>query len=98
MSRRYAIGLITTYISGRFFEQLMSGIQSIARQHETDVLVIHGTPEHVALTQIGRDNVDGWLILTYMQGLDLLAQQGKPIVTISCRAPDQPFPSVFPDN
>lgn len=98
MSHRRAIGLVTSFISGRFFEQLMSGLQAVAWQHQVDVLVIHGTPEHVALTQIGQQWVDGWLVLTYMQGLDLLAQQGKPIVTISGRAPDQPFPAVFPDN
>lgn len=98
MSHRRVIGLITTFISGRFFEQLMSGIQSVARHYQADVLVIHGTPEHVALTQIGKEKVDGWLVLTYTQGLDLLAQQGKPVVTISCRLPDQAFPSVFPDN
>lgn len=98
MSHRRAIGLITTFISGRFFEQLMIGVQSVARQHQVDVLVIHSTPEHVALTQIARQSVDGWLVLTYTKGLDLLAQQGKPIVTISCREADQQFPSVFPDN
>jgi hypothetical protein len=42
--------------------------------------------------------VDGWLVLTYLQGLDMLAQQGKPMVTISCRMPGQTFPAVFPDN
>lgn len=98
MSHRHAIGLITTFISGRFFEQVMSGIQSVARQHQADVLVIHGTPEQVALTQLGSQNVDGWLVLTYTQGLDLLAQQGKPIVTVSCAVPDQPHAAVFPDN
>ncbi|RPI33412.1 MAG: STAS domain-containing protein [Chloroflexota bacterium] len=98
MSHRRAIGLITRYISGRFFEHLMSGVQSVARQHQVDILVIQGTPENVASTQIAKQRVDGWLVLTYTQGLDLLAQQGKPIVTISCRVPDQPFPAVFPDN
>lgn len=98
MSHRRAIGLITTFISGRFFEQIMSGIQKIAWQNQVDILVIQGTPEQVALTHLARQRVDGWLVLTYTQGLDLLAQDGKPIVTISCRLPDQPFPAVFPDN
>jgi len=98
MSHRRAIGLITTFISGRFFEQLMIGVQAVAKQHQVDVLVFHTTPEQVALTQIAGQSVDGWLVLTYTQGLDLLAEQGKPIVTISCRVPDQPFPAVFPDN
>jgi anti-anti-sigma regulatory factor len=52
----------------------------------------------VALTQLGEQRVDGWLVLTYLQGLELLAQQGKPIVTISDRIPEQTFPSVVPDN
>src|SRR5688572_17936612 len=98
MSHRHAIGLITTFISGRFFEQVMTGILSVARQHKADVLVFHSTPEQVALTQLGSQNIDGWLVLTYTQGLDLLAQQGKPIVTVSCAVPDQPYPAVFPDN
>jgi LacI family transcriptional regulator len=98
MSHRRAIGLITTFISGRFFEQIMSGIQEVAWQNQVDILVVHGTPEHVALTQIGQQRVDGWLVLTYTQGLDQLAQQGKPIVTISCRVPGQSFPAVFPEN
>jgi DNA-binding LacI/PurR family transcriptional regulator/anti-anti-sigma regulatory factor len=63
-----------------------------------DVVVIHGTPETVALTQIAKQRVDGWLVLTYTQGFELLAAQGKPMVTVSCRVPDQPFPAVFPDN
>ncbi len=98
MSHRRAIGLITTFISGRFFEQIMSGIQEVAWQNQVDILVVHGTPEHIALTQIGQQQVDGWLVLTYTQGLDLLARQGKPIVTISCRVPGQSFPAVFPEN
>jgi DNA-binding LacI/PurR family transcriptional regulator/anti-anti-sigma regulatory factor len=98
MSHRRAIGLVTTFISGRFFEQFMNGLQTVAWQHQVDVLVIQGTPEQVALTQIGQQRVDGWLVLTYLQGLDLLAQQGKPIVTISGRLPEQRFPSVLPDN
>lgn len=98
MSHRRAIGLITRFISGRFFEQVMDGVQAVAWQHQVDVLVVHSSPEHVALTQIGQQRVDGWLVLTYMQGLELLAQQGKPIVTISGRLPDQTFPAVFPDN
>lgn len=98
MVHRRAIGLITTFISGRFFEQIMSGIQAVAWQHQVDVLVVHGTPEQVVLTGVGRQCVDGWLILTYPHGLDLLAQQGKPLVTISCRLPGQAYPAVFPDN
>lgn len=98
MPGRRAIGLITTFISGRFFEQLMIGVQAVARQHQVDVLVFHATPEQVALAQISRQSVDGWLVLTYTQGLDLLAEQGKPIVTISCRAAGQSFQAVFPDN
>ncbi len=98
ISYRRAIGLITRFISGRFFEQLLSGIQAVAWQHQVDLLVVHGTPEQVALTQIGQQRVDGWLVQTYLQGLDLLAQQGKPIVTISGCVPGQPFPAVFPDN
>jgi DNA-binding LacI/PurR family transcriptional regulator/anti-anti-sigma regulatory factor len=98
MSHRRAIGLVTSFISGRFFEQFMNGVQSIAWQHQVDVMVVQGTPEQVALTQIGQQRVEGWLVLTYLQGLDLLAQQGKPIVTISSRMPDQRFPSVLPDN
>jgi len=98
MPHRRVIGLISTFISGRFFEQVMSGIQTVAWQNQIDVLVIQGTPEQVALTQLAYQRVDGWLVLTYTQGLDLLALSGKPIVTISCRVPAQPFPAVFPDN
>jgi DNA-binding LacI/PurR family transcriptional regulator/anti-anti-sigma regulatory factor len=98
MSHRRTIGIITTFISGRFFEQIMSGIQGVARQNQMDILVVHGTPEHVALTQVGRQRVDGWIVLTYTQGLDLLIQQGKPMVSISARIAGQTFPAVFPDN
>lgn len=98
MSGRRVIGLITTFISGRFFEQLMIGVQMVARQQQVDVLVFHATPEQVALAQIARASVDGWLVLTYTQGLDLLLEQGKPTVTVSCRAEDPAVPAVFPDN
>lgn len=98
MAHRRAIGLITSFIAGRFFEQVINGLQSVAWQNQVDVLVIHGTPEQAALTQVGQQRVDGWLVLTYMQGLELLAQQGKPIVTISGRGADQTFPAVLPDN
>ncbi len=98
MSHRRAIGLITAFISGRFFEQVVSGVQRVAKESQTDVLVVQGTPEQVALTDLARQRVDGWLVLTYPQGLELLAQQGKPVVTISCRLPEQSFPAVFPDN
>jgi DNA-binding LacI/PurR family transcriptional regulator/anti-anti-sigma regulatory factor len=98
MPGRRAIGLITTFISGRFFEQLMTGVQAVARQHHADVLVFHATPEQVSLARIAEQRVDGWLVLTYPRGLDSLAAQGKPVVTISCRVPNQAFPAVFPDN
>jgi DNA-binding LacI/PurR family transcriptional regulator/anti-anti-sigma regulatory factor len=98
MSHRRAIGLITRFISGRFFEQFMSGLQAVAWQHQVDVLVILGTPENVASTQIAKQRVDGWLVLTYTQGFELLVAQGKPMVTVSCQVPHQPFPAVFPDN
>ncbi|MBA3471573.1 MAG: substrate-binding domain-containing protein [Herpetosiphonaceae bacterium] len=98
MARRRAIGLVTSFISGRFFEQVLRGIQQIARQHLVDVVVVHGTPEHVALTQVGQQHVDGWLVLTYTVGVELLAEQGKPIVTISGRRPDLALAAVLPDN
>jgi len=98
MSHRRAIGLITRFISGRFFEQFMSGLQTVAWQHQVDIVVIHGTPEYVASTQIAKQRVDGWLVLTYPKGIDLLAEQGKPIVTASCSIPDQKFPAALPDN
>jgi DNA-binding LacI/PurR family transcriptional regulator len=98
MARRRAIGLVTSFISGRFFEQVMRGIQQIARQHQVDLVVVHGTPEQVALTQVAQQHVDGWLVLTYTVGLELLVQQGKPIVTISGRRPDLALSAVLPDN
>jgi DNA-binding LacI/PurR family transcriptional regulator/anti-anti-sigma regulatory factor len=98
MSHRRAIGLITSFVAGRFFEQVINGLQTVAWQNQVDVLVIHGTPEQAALTQVGEQRVDGWLVLSYTQGLDLLAQQGKPIVTISAHLADQKFPAVHPDN
>ena len=98
MAQRRVIGLITTFISGRFFEQIMSGVQAVARQNQVDLLVIHGTPEHVALTGVGQQQVDGWLVLTYTTGVDMLVQQGKPMVSISCHIPGQQFPAVLPDN
>jgi DNA-binding LacI/PurR family transcriptional regulator/anti-anti-sigma regulatory factor len=98
MSQRRAIGLITRFISGRFFEQFLNGLQSVAWQHQVDVAVIHGTPDYVASTRIASQRVDGWLVLTYPKGIELLAEQGKPIVTASCHIPDQNFPAVLPDN
>ncbi|HEY1016170.1 MAG TPA: substrate-binding domain-containing protein, partial [Herpetosiphonaceae bacterium] len=98
MVRRPAIGLATSFISGRFFEQVVRGIQRIARQHQLDLVVVHGTPEHAAATGVARRHIDGWLVLTYLDGIERLALQGKPIVTISCLHPSGAFPAVLPDN
>ena len=98
MSHRRVIGLITRFISGRFFEQVMSGVYLVAQQEQVDILVVHGTAEAVVATEIGKQQVDGWLVLSYEQGIERLAQQGKPIVPISCWVAENPFPSVFPDN
>jgi DNA-binding LacI/PurR family transcriptional regulator len=98
MSRRHAIGLVTSYIRGRFFELVLAGIEAVARERKVDLVVFNGTPEDIALTQIGQHCVDGWLVLTYTQGIELLAQQGQPIITISAHTPQRQFPGVFPDN
>ncbi|MBI9049695.1 MAG: substrate-binding domain-containing protein [Anaerolineaceae bacterium] len=98
MSHHRAIGLITTFISGRFYEQIMSGVQEVAWKNQVDILVINSTPDQVALSGVSQQRVDGWMVLTYPSGLELLAQQGKPIVTISCRLPGQTYPAVLPDN
>lgn len=98
MKARRAIGLIAIYTWGPFFEDILLGIQSVTQRHGIDIIAIQGTVAQVAQRQLARDRVDGWLVLSYAQGLDLLVAQGKPLVTIGTRAPGQRCPAVLANN
>src|SRR5579859_3276532 len=96
MESRRAIGLITSHTWGRFFDLVLAGIQTVARQHHVDVIALQMSPGDVARTAIARDLVDGWLLLSFTTGIEHLQAQQKPIVTISTRVPG--FAAVMPDN
>jgi LacI family transcriptional regulator len=98
MPARRTIGLLVNYTWGRFFELVLSGIQTVTRRHGMDVIAIAMTPADVARTHIAQKRVDGWLALSFATGLEQLAQQGKPIVTICTQTPGLALPAVLPNN
>jgi DNA-binding LacI/PurR family transcriptional regulator/anti-anti-sigma regulatory factor len=98
MTRPRTIGIVARYPYGFFFNTVLLGAQAAARRHGADLLVVQGSPASVAAAQLARNQVDAWIALTHMEGLEQLLAQGKPAVAIGAVPPHQICTAVVPDN
>jgi DNA-binding LacI/PurR family transcriptional regulator/anti-anti-sigma regulatory factor len=70
----------------------------VFHQRGLRVIEIVGTPRDICTTGLARNRVDGWIVVQLTDGIEELALQRLPIVTVAALAPDLAFPAVLPDN
>jgi DNA-binding LacI/PurR family transcriptional regulator/anti-anti-sigma regulatory factor len=97
-SRPTTIGVLTPFLDGFYFTAILRGIHQAAQQRGHRVVVIRGTPAYVQAPSLARDQVDGWIVVLATDGIERLAQERVPLVTISSCAPEAGCPTVMPDN
>ena len=91
------IGIIAPQLSLFYYGELLAGMDATARPRGAHLLAIQGSPQQVAATQLAADHVSGWIVISDITGVERLAAQGKPIVTIGAVA-GASIPAVLPDN
>jgi len=98
MSRPHTLGIVVRYPYGFFFNSVLFGAQAVARQHNANLLVVRGSPASIATSQLARNQVDAWMILTHIEDAEQLIAQAKPTVTVGAVLPGLACPAVVPDN
>ncbi len=94
----YTIGLLSHHLTGPFNSAVLSGIQRAVAEQHGHTLAIQLAAHEVAVSHLAEELVDGWIVLVHADGIDQLAKQGKPIVTISTPTSDHNGTAILPDN
>lgn len=93
------IGYITPAIHSSYFRLLLAGVQRAARERGARLIVFQMAARDVAANELAARRVDGWVACfsdAHTEGLDTLAQSGKPFVMVSL--PIANTPVVVTDN
>ncbi|HEU4322011.1 MAG TPA: GGDEF domain-containing protein [Roseiflexaceae bacterium] len=93
---RPTIGLLIPHLGGVYNGTVIMAAYQTARQHGARLLVIQDSPRVVAETRLACDHVDGWIAALNVDGVELLAAAGTPVVTLSNSVPG--MVAVRPDN
>jgi DNA-binding LacI/PurR family transcriptional regulator/anti-anti-sigma regulatory factor len=93
-----AIGILAPQLSGDYFGLLLNGIHTVTRRYTPRLIAIQGSPQTAFSNRLACEQVDGWIIVNDVTGLDQLAPPGMPLVTIGALATGLDCPAVFPDN
>ncbi|WP_437608967.1 substrate-binding domain-containing protein [Sorangium sp. So ce834] len=92
------IGVVAPFLSGAFWGPVLIGIHEAAQHRGHRTLVLRGTPSEVQAPSLGREQVDGWIVVIEFDGLSELARAGVPFITLGARPADIDCPAVLPDN
>ncbi len=95
---RKAIGILAPQLSGDYFGLLLTGIHTVTRRYSPRLIAIQGSPQTAFSDRLACEQVDGWIIVNDLTGLDQLVPPGMPLVTIGALATGLDCPAVFPDN
>jgi DNA-binding LacI/PurR family transcriptional regulator/anti-anti-sigma regulatory factor len=93
-----AIGVLAPQLSGDYFGLLLTGIHAVTRRYTPRLIAIQGSPQTVFPDRLAWDQVDGWIVINDVEGLDRVAPPGVPLVTVGTLAQELDCPAVFPDN
>ncbi|WP_438011876.1 substrate-binding domain-containing protein [Sorangium sp. So ce321] len=96
--RAYTVGVITPYLDGSFWNPVLKGIHETAQQHGCRTLVMRGTPASLQAPSLAREQVDGWILVIAVQGIEQLARERVPRVVVGTHVHEGSCPSVIPDN
>src|SRR6185503_15253890 len=79
----HTIGILTPHLGGVYNGCVIVQAHQEARRHGVRVIVIQESPGATARSRLAWDLVDGWLVVSNTEGIELLAAAGVPIVTVS---------------
>lgn len=96
--RAYTVGVITPYLDGSFWNPVLKGIHEAAQQHGCRTLVMRGTPAALQAPSLAREQVDGWIVVIGVDGIEELARERTPLVVVGTHVHQGNCPSVIPDN
>lgn len=86
MKRQRTIGVLTPFLGGNYYTEVIQGIQVAAKQLHTNLIIIRTGGKYFDVP-IGMDNVDGWLIINFAVEDHFLKQleemYQKPVVTVA---------------
>ncbi|WP_338091884.1 substrate-binding domain-containing protein [Sorangium cellulosum] len=97
-ARPRTIGIIAPILAGVFWGPVVNGIHASAQLRGHRTLVLRGTPAEVQAPSLAREEVDGWIVIVEMHGLEELARAGVPFITVGARHDEIDCPAVIPDN
>ncbi len=92
------IGVAMTYLGGYYFGGIFTGVQRAAYQRGYQVLALKGRPCHLVAMPIARDIVQGWVLIHDSEGMEQLARQGLPFVSVATHVLGLERPAVLADN
>jgi DNA-binding LacI/PurR family transcriptional regulator/anti-anti-sigma regulatory factor len=90
------IGILTPHLGGVYNGSVIAQAHQEARRHGVRLIVVQESPGSVARSRLAWDLVDGWIVVSNTEGVELLAAAGVPIVTVSSMVPG--LTAVLPDN
>jgi DNA-binding LacI/PurR family transcriptional regulator/anti-anti-sigma regulatory factor len=96
--RGVTVGVISPYLDGSFWNPVLAGIHETARQHGCRTLVMRGTPASLQAPSLAREQVDGWIVVIGVDGIEQLAAERIPLVVVGTHVHKGNCPSVIPDN
>ncbi|WP_437927320.1 substrate-binding domain-containing protein [Sorangium sp. So ce291] len=97
-ARPRTLGIITPFVDGSFWNPVLTGIHESAQQRGYRTMVLRGTPFELRAPSLARGQVDGWIVLIEVHGIEALARAGVPFITVGTRAAEVSCPAVIPDN
>ncbi|WP_437957942.1 substrate-binding domain-containing protein [Sorangium sp. So ce119] len=97
-ARPRTLGVITPFLDGTFWNPVLRGIHASAQEHGIRTLVLRGTPAEVHAPALASEQVDGWIVVIELHGIEALARARVPFITVGTRASEVVCPAVIPDN
>ncbi|KYF75010.1 LacI family transcriptional regulator [Sorangium cellulosum] len=97
-ARPRTVGIIAPFLAGQFWGPVVNGIHESAQRRGYRTLVLRGTPHEVQAPSLAREQVDGWIVIIELHGLEELARAGVPFITVGTRPAEIDCPAVIPDN
>jgi DNA-binding LacI/PurR family transcriptional regulator/anti-anti-sigma regulatory factor len=84
------IAFLSPYVSGIYFGNVLTGAIQAAQRQGVRLIVFQETAARLDRWRLAWDQIDGWVAVLDTTGVELIAQSGAPMVTISTPAPNVP--------
>ncbi len=84
------IAFLSPYVSGIYYGNVLTGAIQAAQRHGVRLLVFQDSAARLDRSRLAWDQIAGWILVLDPTGVELIAQSGAPVVTISTPAPNVP--------